>query len=344
MARTKQMQNALAMSPTGVYHPKTAASAAGRMATVVHLPPSAEGVCATVFERLSSLDSYRNATLQLRLDFVRHVAREALQDAFTPYLDTHTLIQKVAEAFLTAMSTSDDSESESADETGYHTSNSWSPSKQLRVNREERQREVRTMPPPKRIRAEPPAGSPERKKRQKAAGGSPADKRKALLQQGRLAGCNCSKSARNPHHNLVSRHVSERLLAINPGKSRCLKLYCECYAGQQLCNAECNCTACANTGREEHAGLLATADAKRALVAERYKRAAGRPGCSCVKSFCLRKYCECFRADTACSDTCMCLGCENNFGVGGRSPGEPWKRDPWKRAASLSPDQGSDLY
>ena len=35
--------------------------------------------------------------------------------------------------------------------------------------------------------------------------------------------------------------------------------------------------------------------------------------CSCKKSFCLKKYCECFQAGMKCSSNCKCIDCHNKI-------------------------------
>jgi len=55
----------------------------------------------------------------------------------------------------------------------------------------------------------------------------------------------------------------------------------------------------------------ADGDTPRSMVA-RHKK-----GCSCKRSNCLKKYCECFQEGVNCGDHCKCEGCKNSsFGCG----------------------------
>lgn len=123
-------------------------------------------------------------------------------------------------------------------------------------------------------------------------------------------------------------------------KSLCLKLYCECfnnnqvqqlYIYNQVCSTLCGCRDCGNRldnqkerGKAIQEALQRNLDAfeepytkslnelptKRELVPPHVKTV--NKGCTCKKTACKKKYCDCFSSGNKCLPTCKCLNCTNN--------------------------------
>ncbi|BFG13930.1 hypothetical protein CerSpe_002050 [Prunus speciosa] len=122
----------------------------------------------------------------------------------------------------------------------------------------------------------------------------------------------------------------------NCKKSKCLKLYCECFAAGVYCIEPCSCQECFNKPIHEDTVLatrkqiesrnplafapkvirssdsvpeLGQEESSKTPASARHKR-----GCNCKKSSCLKKYCECYQGGVGCSISCRCEGCKNAFG------------------------------
>ena len=103
----------------------------------------------------------------------------------------------------------------------------------------------------------------------------------------------------------------------NCKKSKCLKLYCECFALGIYCNG-CNCQECHNRREYEEERQLAidgilerNPHAFKPKVQKENNQIRHFKGCNCAKTGCLKKYCECYQNGIQCTDICKCIDCKN---------------------------------
>ncbi|KAG0486356.1 hypothetical protein HPP92_008451 [Vanilla planifolia] len=114
-------------------------------------------------------------------------------------------------------------------------------------------------------------------------------------------------------------------------KSRCLKLYCECFAAEQFCNEACKCNCCSNKASDEDMILANKRRIKNRnphAFSPKFVHGNGEPaeiwwpknkllchrqgneqastssawhkrGCNCMKSKCQKRYCECYQVSAS---------------------------------------------
>mmetsp|Transcript_34320 Transcript_34320/g.61617 ORF Transcript_34320/g.61617 Transcript_34320/m.61617 type:complete len:897 (-) Transcript_34320:68-2758(-) len=99
-------------------------------------------------------------------------------------------------------------------------------------------------------------------------------------------------------------------------KTYCLKLYCDCFRQDLICNSNCECIDCKNA--EEDSGPTGERTrAKEEIMKTRphvfqtpKKKSGG--GCSCLRNKCRTKYCDCNSRGVGCDPAvCTCINCEN---------------------------------
>jgi len=149
--------------------------------------------------------------------------------------------------------------------------------------------------------------------------------KKVLIQQNNLDQINPQarflQDKRTKEDNTIQDDAS---VSCHCKKSKCLKLYCECFRQGILCESHCGCIDCHNKVGNDN--LVRYIKSKRiSKNPETFKskfelvkledgsvKKIHKKGCNCKKSKCQKKYCECFRNGVACNEHCCCEGCCNS--------------------------------
>ena len=88
-------------------------------------------------------------------------------------------------------------------------------------------------------------------------------------------------------------------------KTRCIKKYCECFANNKYC-INCYCKNCMNKLEE-----IEQFQNNNTINIIENDNQNDKNTCTCTKSNCCKKYCECFKINKKCTSKCRCLNCLN---------------------------------
>ena len=109
-----------------------------------------------------------------------------------------------------------------------------------------------------------------------------------------------SKKINNSESKDNINDISDKSCYCNCTKTRCIKKYCECYANNRYCK-DCHCVNCMNKPDISGAEIQKDSIEEEAIF------------CTCSKSNCKKKYCDCFKSGIKCTDKCRCINCKNKI-------------------------------
>ena len=126
------------------------------------------------------------------------------------------------------------------------------------------------------------------------------------FQFGSLSNLNMNSSPQLRHFIYQEKNKNKKIVDVKSKpccsciKTKCIKKYCECFANNRPCT-NCLCFDCRNkdiyniSQNQENK----TNNSKEIIF------------CTCSKSGCNKKYCECFKEGSKCNIKCRCINCLN---------------------------------
>ena len=107
-----------------------------------------------------------------------------------------------------------------------------------------------------------------------------------------------SESLESNTITLNNSFIQKDKLCCSCTKTKCIKKYCECYANKKYCK-ECNCQDCMNKIEHLNNNTNQFINENEFII------------CTCSKSNCNKKYCECYKSGVKCNNKCRCVNCMN---------------------------------
>ena len=106
---------------------------------------------------------------------------------------------------------------------------------------------------------------------------------------------------------------NKKIIGCNCKNSGCLKRYCECFTRMKYCDLNCQCKNCFNKieYEKERGEAIQNYIMKSPISFKKINLDVNNLTCFCKKSYCLKKYCECFQLGMKCTSNCKCIDCKN---------------------------------
>ena len=127
-----------------------------------------------------------------------------------------------------------------------------------------------------------------------------------IYPQFQLGSISTLKSSPQMHPFIYQENQNKKIIEIKNkpccscNKTKCIKKYCECFANNKFCK-NCLCPDCRN--KDIFIGAF------NANISENKSKEI--VVCTCSKSGCNKKYCECYKEGLKCNIKCRCINCLN---------------------------------
>ena len=127
------------------------------------------------------------------------------------------------------------------------------------------------------------------------------------FQYGSISTLNYNSPSQMPNLIFYEKNINKKILdsKVKPCcsciKTKCVKKYCECFSNNKICT-NCLCLDCKNKD------LYTASQNKENVQNNNIKE---KVFCTCSKSGCNKKYCECYKEGLKCNIKCRCVKCLN---------------------------------
>ena len=120
-------------------------------------------------------------------------------------------------------------------------------------------------------------------------------------------------------NNNIMNNVNLSKIKCTCSKTGCLKKYCACFANGISCDG-CDCKNCENISIKNNIENENISNNKEEKLNNYSSIRIQSPKnqriiCNCTKSYCMKKYCECFKQGYNCNSLCRCVECKNKTNI-----------------------------